>query len=134
LAGRLLYLDTSALAKVVVKEEESEAVYRFLRDWPLRISSIVTWVELPRAVRRKPDGAKAARRAQAVLERIDLIDLDVALARTAAALNPASLRALDAIHLAAAISVGDCLGGFLAYDARLTRAAKRARLPTLTPA
>jgi predicted nucleic acid-binding protein len=133
-AGQLLYVDTSALAKLVVEEPESEAVNDLLESWPLRVSSIVTWAELPRAALRKGHGAKASRRAEALLESIDLIELDVPLARFAARLKPATLRSLDAIHLASALSLGDDLGGFVAYDMWLTRSARAAGLRTLAPA
>lgn len=129
--GTLLYLDTSALVKAVAHEAESDAVYGLLRSWPQRVSSLITWVELPRAAMRKRGGTRLVRRAEALLERIDMIELDVPLAKSAAALLPQAMRSLDAIHLATALSLGDDLGGFLAYDTRLVEAAGAAGLPTL---
>jgi predicted nucleic acid-binding protein len=48
----ILYVDTSALLKLLVREEESIAIERELVQWPSLATSIVTEVELPRAVAR----------------------------------------------------------------------------------
>jgi predicted nucleic acid-binding protein len=59
----------------------------------------------------------AVKRAIEVLGTLDLIELDGSIRRLAARLEPPTLRSLDAIHLATALSLGDELGGFAAYDA-----------------
>jgi uncharacterized protein len=48
-------------------------------------------------------------------------------------LEPRVLRALDAIHLATAIAVGDDLEAILTYDDRMLEAARLMGLPTATP-
>ncbi len=52
-----------------------------------------------------------------------LIRLDDPLYHLAADLEPASLRSLEAVHLAAALSVGNDLAGVVTYDARMEAAA-----------
>lgn len=47
-----LYVDTSALVKLLVREAESEALEVELLGWPKLATSIITEVELPRAVAR----------------------------------------------------------------------------------
>lgn len=128
----LLYLDSSALVKLVVREPETTALRDLLRAWPERVSSVIARIEVERVGRRI--GAGAIRRARSVLQRIAVVELDDDVARRAAALEPAELRTLDAIHLATALSLGQDLGVLCTYDARLANAAAAARLGVLAPA
>jgi uncharacterized protein len=48
-------------------------------------------------------------------------------------LKPVSLRSLDAIHLATALSLGREIAGVVAYDERLLEAAVHARLRIWSP-
>lgn len=130
---RTVYLDTSALVKLVVEEPETGALIAALADWPQRASSVIAEVELLRAVSRSEGGATLLSRARKVLAMIDLIELDASQRQAAAALPPATLRSLDAIHLAAAASLGGDLHAFVAYDRRLFDAARGAGLPALAP-
>ena len=43
---KFLYLDSSAILKFVVAEPESKALFKFLKDWPLRISSELARTEV----------------------------------------------------------------------------------------
>jgi hypothetical protein len=52
MAGELLYLDSSALVKLVLPEAESEALLESLSAWPVRITSDLARVEVVRATRR----------------------------------------------------------------------------------
>ncbi len=132
MAGKLLYLDSSAIVKLVVPEAETKALRELLKSWPERVSSGVARIEVERVARRI--GAGAVRRARSVLSRIALVDLDEPVVRVAAALEPAELRSLDAIHLATAISLGGDLGALCAYDVRLGGAALSKTIEVLTPA
>lgn len=135
MAEGALYLDSSALVKLVVREAESDALFEFLSDFPRRISSILAATEVPRAVRRLPDVSSALlSRAGQVLEHIEQIELSSALAAAAATLEPPLLRALDALHLASALALGDELRGFVSYDRRLIDAARDAGVAVYTPA
>lgn len=116
-----VYLDSSALVKLVVAEDESEALRRFLRDRPIRVSCALARVEVPRAVARH--GADASARAHKVLDRVRLLILDDVLLDAAADLPPRVLRSLDAIHLAAARSFGASLDVVVTYDSRMADAA-----------
>jgi predicted nucleic acid-binding protein len=129
----LLYLDSSALVKLVVSEPETEALLEVLPEWPERISSALARVEVVRALARVAAGPAARQRAAAVLARVGLVAIDDAVLEVAARLRPPTLRSLDAVHLATALSVGDELGAFVTYDDRLAAAAGRARLRVLSP-
>jgi predicted nucleic acid-binding protein len=73
------------------------------------------------------------RRATRVLARVALIRIDDPVLTAAARTAPPELRTLDAIHLATARSL-DPLAGIVTYDARLARAASRARFKVWSPA
>lgn len=129
--GALLYLDSSALVKLVVPEPESGALRMTLRSWPERVSSVVSEIEVERVARRV--GGGAIRRAGSVLDRVGLIELDEEVRSSVGALRPPELRTLDAIHLATALSLQDDLGSFCAYDRRLLGAATAEGVNVLMP-
>jgi uncharacterized protein len=130
----LVYLDASALVKLVVAEPESAALAAHLRAWPQRVSSALSLTELPRALRRGGFGAAARRRARDVLTRVSLVDVDRRILTAAAALEPTVLRSLDAIHLATALTVRADLAAVVTYDRRLRAAAEMVHLEVAAPA
>ncbi|HLL86218.1 MAG TPA: hypothetical protein VK387_02780 [Thermoleophilaceae bacterium] len=67
-----------------------------------------------------------------MLAAVDAIELTDELTRTAGRFE--ELRALDAIHLASAVSLASDIDGFVTYDPRLARVAARAGLSVLAPA
>ncbi len=127
-----VYLDSSALVKLVVEERESKSLRNFLRRRPLRVSSDLARVEVRRAVRAH--GREARVRARRVLARIRLLRLDDAVLDAAARLDPRVLRSLDAIHLASAKALGAELESVVTYDARMRRAAELLGLAVVAPA
>jgi hypothetical protein len=130
----LVYLDSSALVKLVVTEPESTALMDLLRTRPDRVSSAIALTEVPRALRRAGFGTAERRRARALLARVALVDVDRRILAAAAVLDPPTLRTLDAIHLATALAVRDDLVALVTYDRRLRAAAERAQLDVLAPA
>jgi len=129
----LVYLDSSALVKLVVAEPESSVLADFLRGWSERVSSAVTLTEVPRALRRAGFGASERRRAREVMARIALVDVDRRILVAAAALDPPALRTLDAIHLATALAVREDLAAIVTYGRRLAAAAERLHLEVSVP-
>lgn len=117
----MVYLDSSALVKLVIAEPESGALRRYLRREPERASCALARVEVLRAVRTQ--GPAATTRARRLLQRLSLVRIDDALLEAAAALEPEALRSLDAIHLAAAQLFGDELTAVVTYDGRMAAAA-----------
>jgi len=129
---RLVYLDSSALVKLVVAEPETTALMTFLTHWPDRVTSSLARVELLRALKRAAASATIRQRATRVLARLALVNIDEPVLALAARLGPPELRTLDAIHLATARSL-DGIAGIVTYDVRLARAAARARIKTWAP-
>lgn len=130
----LLYLDSSALVKLVLPEAETGALLEALSDWPERISSTLAGVEVLRAVRRAGAGERVRERAERVISGIGLVRVDGAVLSSATRLEqPPELRTLDAIHLATALSAGEDLGAMICYDARLAQAATRLGVTMMAP-
>jgi len=128
----VVYLDSSALVKLVVPEAESRALRAYLRREVTRLSCGLARTEVIRAVR--PLGPATLATARQVLRRIDLIALDDALLDAAGMLEPLGLGSLDAIHLAAAQLVAHDLRAVVTYDRRMIEAAGLLGLTVATPA
>lgn len=130
-SAEISYLDSSALVKLVVVEPESETLHRFLDRRLARASCALARVEVVRAVR--PFGAHAVAGARGVLASIELIELGDELLDRAADLQPIGLRSLDAIHVAAAQTLGAALRELVTYDRRMIEAAQALAIPVVAP-
>lgn len=128
-----LYLDTSALVKIIVPEPESEALRGYLADYPTdtRIASSLARTELVRAAARQ-GSLEIVAHARSLLTRLDLIALTSRVLDVAATVMPPELRSLDAIHLAAALTAPD-LRALVTYDDRLAQAVAGAGITVVTP-
>ncbi len=126
------YVDTSALVKLVVAEAETAALRKWLQeDGGDLVACDLVRTELMRAVRRVvPDRVLQAR---AVLDSVTLVEVRSAVFEAAGRLDPSGLRSLDAIHLAAALDLGDDLDGLVTYDDRLADAAVFNGVTVVTP-
>ena len=133
----VFYADASALVKLVRDEPESAALRAFVANADL-VSCELVLTEVPRAIRR----AVAAHprlpldvlidRAGAILDAVALLPLDRGLLAAAGAFSEPALRALDAIHVAAAIDLSP-LDAFVGYDERQAAAARLAGLRSMSP-
>jgi predicted nucleic acid-binding protein len=130
----MIYLDSAAVVKLAHAEPESAALRSWLDEraetqW---ISSVLTEIESFRALAQY--APEAASRLPAVLDLIDLIDLDQRIRMLARTVTAVTVRSLDAIHLGTALCSRPSLTSFVAYDKRLLDAAKAAGLPIESPA
>jgi uncharacterized protein len=130
----MIYLDSAAVVKLAHAESESPALHRWLGErtetgW---ISSVLTEIESFRALARY--APEAVSRLPAVLDQIDLIDLDPRIRILAQAVKPVTVHSLDAIHLGTALHSPRGLTSFVTYDRRLLDAARAAGLPVDSPA
>jgi uncharacterized protein len=133
----LFYADASALVKLVREEAETAALGTLLAGADI-ISSELVLTEVPRAVHRAAsddpalplDALMAA--ADDVLQTLALLPIDRALLLAAGALAEPMLRALDAIHIASAVTVLP-IDAFVTYDDRQGAAARLAGLRTVAP-
>jgi len=127
----VIYLDSSALAKLVTPEAETSALQEWLADLAIKpSSSSLIRVELRRAVRH--GGEMAIQRAEALLNEMQQLPMTTELLDAAGRISQ-PLRSLDAIHLASALRIRDSLHAFVAYDKRLLQAAELAGLSITSP-
>lgn len=129
----MIYVDSSALLKLLRSEPETGEFHAWLadqRDVPL-VSSLLAKVEVMQAARRYRD--QLLGEPEPLLATVNLIPLRTEIAETACRIGDPPLRSLDALHLASALSVRGELSAFCAYDHRLRSAAAAVGLPTTAP-
>jgi len=124
------YLDTSAFLKLLVREAETTRLRRwFAAHEPLWSSQLLRTEALRAASRLEIDDTTVER----ALAAISLVLPAVSTFFTAGRLDPPELRSLDALHLAAALELGDDLEGVVTYDWRMIVGAKIAQIPVVSP-
>ncbi len=129
--GRVAYLDSSALIKLVIPEPESERLRAELASWRRHATSALARTEVVRAAARVD--AAARERARRIVQAVSLIAVTDGILDRAAELEPPALRPLDALHLASALSLEGALGPVVTYDVRLAEAASAAGLDVVAP-
>jgi predicted nucleic acid-binding protein len=129
----VIYLDSSALLKLVRAEADSATLTSWLADRPDTplVSSALAEVEVLRACRRIDE--RLINVGRAVLAVLDVVPVDGEVLGAAAELPDPALRSLDALHLASALALDPDLETFVAYDARILAAARAAGLEVAQP-
>lgn len=117
--------------KRVVAEPESAALESHLAQGQVVATSGIAIVEVLRATAIANNAAEVQREAEALLASCMLIEASDSLLRSAAELASASIRTLDAIHLASALRIQP--DEFVAYDRRLAAAAAGRGLAVTSP-
>ena len=137
----ILYLDTSALVKLYVREAGTSETRVRVGEASLVATSRVAYPEARAALARRQREAAITQRAldRAVsaldrdLGRFVVVELSAKVAKRAGELaERRGLRGFDAIHLASALEVEELTGlmpGFCCYDVRLREAASGEGLP-----
>ena len=117
-----IYLDSSALVKLAVRELHSDALRKHLRRRRPLMSSALARTEVLRSL--LPGGEQALAAGRAVLSRVDLVRVNDPILGQAGTMSPVELRSMDAIHLATAGRIGTDLGEIVTYDRRMAAAAR----------
>ena len=133
-----VYFDSSALLKRVLDEPEAEAfddsVDRFVEQGAALLASSLAWVEVSRAIRQRLE-AEAPRRIidliEVALSGVEEFPISEQVIDIAQRMRPASIRSLDAIHLASASLLGADL--VCAYDERMLASAEELGFRTASP-
>jgi predicted nucleic acid-binding protein len=114
--------------KLSHEERESQALIDYLDDPSMEVStSVLAEVEVIRNLRKwRVDHDEAVRG-------FYLIGLDEDVRRQAIDLGTETLKALDALHIATALAIGDRALEFVTYDDRQAEAARRAGLKVVQP-
>jgi uncharacterized protein len=131
--AELVYLDSSALVKLVVREAESVGLRAWVTAHPAAVTSALAVTEVRRAIFRLSPRRGLSDRARLVLDGLTLLAVDRDVLEKAARLAPRELRTLDAIHIASALSLGADLLAFVSYDDRQRAAARKSGLPLVRP-
>lgn len=132
----MIYLDTSALTKLLVDEPETVDLRAWLVTQRERGEFVATStlgrVELMRAVARygEPGGVE---RARYLLDGLDVLPLSESVTALAETIGPATLRSLDAIHIAAAAQLGPTLSAVVTYDHRMIEGCRDVGLAIASP-
>jgi predicted nucleic acid-binding protein len=126
------YVDASALVKLFKAEPETDAFRVALLDWPVQVATELICVEAVCTARRL-GGADVLERAHTALERINLIPLSPEIIELSTDAHTPPLRAMDAIHLATALTMREDLGAVFVYDGDLHAAALARQLNALAP-
>jgi hypothetical protein len=129
----VISLDSSALLTLMVDEPKTAALSMWLTDRsgiPVSSSELAR-VEVLRACRRSDPSTLLT--AWQLLSSLDFIELSGVVVDMAAELEGATLRSLNAWHLASALSIREAVDAFVAYDVRRNDAASACGLPTAAP-
>jgi hypothetical protein len=128
-----IYVDTSALVKLVVVEAESAALRSYFEEFPsdTQFTAALARTELVRVVARQGSN-DVIDNARLALTKVDLVAVTNTLLDAAASIRPRELRTLDAIHLAAARTAPE-LRALVTYDNRLAEAAAASGMTVVTP-
>jgi predicted nucleic acid-binding protein len=131
----VIYLDSSAVVKMIRPEPESGELVTWLNDRnEVTVTSVLAEVEVPRALRRSSPSHLAAM--PGVLARISRVEMDASVRATAGAYVVDTLRSLDAVHLATAevlVASGKTVSAFVTYDRRQAAAVVAAGLVATAP-
>ena len=129
----MIYLDPTAIMKLITTTPESSA----LTDY-LRVHTETTWFTcaisradvMRAAATTHPD---AIEHAQHVLAGLDLVAVTDRLLDAAIALTPAPAHTADALHIAAALSAGTQLHTLITYNPKLAHDAAAHNITTIHP-
>jgi len=145
---RVVYVDTSALGRVLLNEPDRAAIQRTLGEFDEVISSRLLWIELGRLARRRDaEFAENGRHSEFVslanelLRAVTAIPMEGGLQEgeegtlvDAIAIEPFSVATLEAIHLATAVWMAEHFPlDFMTYDRRLAAGAHEHGFTVLSP-
>lgn len=127
----IVYLDTSAVGRMLLGEPDAPAIVHHLAAFDQRVASRLLRVELRRLALREGCLAEADQ----LLAGIALLPLDDALLSAAETLPPPTVATLDAIHLATALRLASAgrLDAVMTYDRRLAAGVRAHGLTTIAP-
>lgn len=115
----------------MIDEPESDALKSYLEEGPALATSVLALVEVQRAAALAGPSDAVRAETERLLRSCYLVELTDAVLAAAAELASATVRTLDAIHLASALHIG--ADSFLAYDRRLLTAARERGLEVTHP-
>jgi uncharacterized protein len=131
IADHVFYADSSALAKLIVREPESAALVQWIPRGARVLTSAVSQIEIARFLRVSGLSEELETDFDDALAGCSVVDVDRTVIQAAAALASAELKPLDAIQLATALDVEPDV--MIVYDRQLARVARELGLRTESP-
>lgn len=132
----MIYVDTTALTKLLIAEPETPELQAWLSthlsQGEFAATSALSQIELMRVVARYGDSAQTER-ARYLLDGIDILPITESLLTAAATISPPTLRTLDTLHLAAATQIQQELTAFVTYDHHLVDGCRKLGFPAVSP-
>jgi uncharacterized protein len=127
-----VYVDTSALGRVLLGEPDAPAIERGLEAFDDQVASRLLAMELRRVAFRR--GRVAA--AEHLLRGVELMPVDEPVLRAAETIEPYTVATLDAIHLATArrLAADGLLDAIMTFDTRLAEGARHHGIDVVAPA
>ena len=127
----MYYLDASAILKLIIEEKETNKLEKFIKN--KSCTSKISRIEVMRVINRSiPEAAEST---QQILSRFDYINITDSVIRTAESfLGLPTLKSLDSIHVASALSISSEIDGIVSYDKKMITNAKSLGLLVHSPA
>ena len=124
------YLDSSAILKIIFKEDESAALVKCITE--PGITSSISRVEVLRTVQRiDPSRVQLAQSELAKINIVEPIPSILTIAENFS--HEVTLRSLDAIHVATLIFLSSATRGLITYDKLMAKNAEQLGLTVLAP-
>lgn len=124
------YLDSSAIAKLIIVEKESAALKKFLSGQ--LVTSSLAKIEIYKACNQYDKTLLP--QVEEVFKFFLFLNIDDKVIKVSQKLVELSyLRSLDSIHLATATIVIGMIDQVVTYDKQMIKAAKELDLPVITP-
>ena len=124
------YLDTSAIFKLIILEDESLALRAFIGEE--NITSSYSRLEVTRTL--KNFAANAKKTAGLVLQTLSLVPVDTSvISQAQLIIETSELKAPDALHVASAIQCAPLIVGIITYDKQMAATASRLGLRVEAP-
>jgi len=124
------YLDSSAILKLIFQDDESAALVRAIKNQCA--TSSISRIEVVRTI--QCTNPEILGFAKVELSKLILVPISHAVIRIAESFaGLATLRSLDAIHVASALLMQDSIEGLITYDIQMARNAKELGLVVHSP-
>jgi uncharacterized protein len=113
------YIDSSALVKLIIEEDESDAIRSFVGQ--RLFTSVLTRIEVSRTLARA--GHLGVQVREQLIGFLDFLPISEELISSIENLPiPASVRSLDSIHIGSARLINPLIGGVITYDKKMQEA------------
>jgi predicted nucleic acid-binding protein len=124
------YIDSSAIIKLIIKEEESQALLRVINQ--KMFTSVLAKVEVGRTLARS--GTSITKVRDQVMHHLDFLPISEEVINLIDEIPlPRQVRSLDSIHIGSAHLVSELIDGVITYDKDMQQALTQLGIIWLAP-